>query len=83
MRSSTPLILYVSIITRVMNSFLSSKETWAITQLDKLFSIAVPEIKRLLLIDWRPLPDPECNYELQNYIDTTAGLDLRNSRVKK
>ena len=49
---------------------MSSKEIWAITQLDKILSIAVPEIKRLLLIDWRPLLNPRCNYESQNSIDT-------------
>ena len=66
--SSDP-ICFHNVITLVVISFLSSREIWVTTQLDKLLSIAVPEIKRLLLIDWRPLLQPRYNYELQNSID--------------
>ena len=32
-------------------------------------SVAVPDIKSLLLVDWRPLLQPRYNYELQTSID--------------
>ena len=66
--SSDPICFY-NVAALVMNSFLSSKEMWAITQLNKFMSVAVPDIKRLLLVDWRPLLQPRYNYELQTSID--------------
>ena len=78
--SSDP-ICFHNVITLVIISFLSSREMWVITQLDKLLSIAVPEIKRLLLIDWRPLLQPRYNYELQNSIDMTR-VDMATALAK-
>ena len=66
--SSDPICFY-NVAALVMNSFLSPKEFWVIAQLNKFMSIAVPDIKRLLLVDWRPLLQPRYNYELQTSID--------------
>ena len=66
--SSDPICFY-NVAALVMNSFLSPKEMWAIAQLNKFMSVAVPDIKRLLLVDWRPLLQPRYNYELQTSID--------------
>ena len=35
----------------------------------QFFRKVVPEIKRLLLVDWRPILQPRLDYESQTHID--------------
>ena len=65
---SGPLI-FNNIVVLVLDSHLENSDLLNLSRVSKLFNRVVPEVKILLLVDWRPLLKPRLNYEDQDKID--------------
>jgi len=62
-------VTFSNIVAVVLNSFLENKDLVNLSMTDKLLREVVPEVMRLLLVDWKPLLKPRLDYEDQNQID--------------
>ena len=76
-------IIFKNIVILVLDSFLGLRDLRAMSWLNKFYNKVVPEISRLLLLDWRPLLKPRLYYENQSAIDMNrvnmgTSLDLRS-----
>ena len=52
-----------------VDSFLANDEFVNLSATSRLLQEVVPEVRRLLSVDWKPLLKPRINYEDQNQID--------------
>ena len=62
-------VTFSNIVVLVLNSFLEKKDLVNLSMTDKLLREVVPEVMRLLLVDWKPLLKPRLDYEDPNQID--------------
>ena len=67
----------------VQDSFLRLMDMWAMSRVNKFYNRVVPEISRLMLLDWRPLLERQLKYENQvaidtNRVDTATSFALRS-----
>ena len=58
-----------NVIVLALAEMLGARDSVALTCASKTFQTVVPEVARLLKVDWRPLLEPRFDYQLQDQID--------------
>ena len=62
-------VTFLNVVVLVVGSFLANDELVNLPANSRLLQEVVPEVRRLLTVDWKPLLKPRINYEDQNQID--------------
>ena len=57
------------VLVLVLNSFLGLRNLQSMSWVNTFYNKVLPEISRLLLLDWKPLLKPQLGYENQLAVD--------------
>ena len=82
MRNCAEVYCFEDILVLVLDSFLGLRDLQSMSRVNTFYNKVVPEISRLLLMDWKPLLKPRLGYENKvdvdmNRVDTVTSLALR------
>ena len=61
--------IFNNIVVLILDAYLENSDLLNLSRVSKLFYRVVPEVKRLLLVDWRPLLKPRLDYMDQEKIN--------------
>ena len=62
-------VTFLNVVVLVVDSFFANDKLVNLSATSRLLQEVVPEVRRLLTVDWKPLLKPRINYEDQNQID--------------
>ena len=57
---------FEDIVVLVLYSFPGLRDLQAMSRVNRFYNKAIPDISRLLLLDWSPLLEPKLGYENQS-----------------